>query len=144
MNIPDCRVDDLYNQDFLDEKDSAFIAGFDACLESIKNLIECNLEVYAEDLSEAPDGSSPDEIRPTRPDLYQVLEENKLLLSLIIVGWAECSRDSMITELIESMDDDEYLKNRERAIKENKHKEYYDSRQYETTGEKQFHEIVRS
>lgn len=140
--FPDCRNDDFYNVDFLNNDDKEFIKGMDYALEAVKNLIDNNLETYEAELNEVlEDGYEPeeDEIFSKRQDLYEVLEENKEIISNIIEHWHESERDMMITSMIDNMDDDEYKKNREEAINKHITDKYYDSRKFACTGKKVFH-----
>lgn len=127
--FPDCRVDDFYNEDFLNEKDKEFINGMDYITEEIQNLFLSNLAVYMEDLN-------------YKQDLYKILEENKELLANIVNDWVEKERDVVITSMIDNMDESEYKVLRKKALEDNrtkeKPKEYYDSRKYACTGKKVF------
>lgn len=145
--IPDCRNDEHYNEDFLDRQDKEFIKGFDFCLEQIKNLIENNLDVYETELSDVWDddlGEQPqDEVFATTDELYTIVDENKILLSLIVEHWAEMQRDELITSMIDGMDDDIYKAIRHRVMSELSDKEvadkYFDTRKFACTGKKVFH-----
>ncbi len=138
--IPDCRIDDVYNYDFLDPVSKICIDGFDFAAEEIVSLFQNNLDVYKQELTETlEEGDTPDEddVYAARSDLYDILSENSKLLSHIILHWLEMSRDALITTAIDDMDETEYNINREQAFKENKDKEYFDSRHWCCTGEKQ-------
>lgn len=131
--IPDCRVDENYNADFLNEKDSEFISGYDYALTQILNLIQNNLEVYQNELTEISpykDGCPEDEIYASRRDLFDIVEENKGLISNIISDWHERERDTIITSFIENMSEEEYENCKKTALEKNKGKEYYDSRSF--------------
>ena len=121
--IHDARNDEYYNEAFLDEKNSNKIKGFDYCVEQIQNLLENNLECFQEELTETlaegkicPD----DEVFSTREDLYEILYENRELISCIVTAWAELERDELITTMIEDMPQDIYEELRKKAIKENR------------------------
>lgn len=145
--FPDCRSDDAYNEDFLNKMDKEFIAGFDCCLEQIKNLIENNLEVYESELDYVPEDESEknkDEVYSNREDLFEIVRDNAEIISCCIEDWAESERDQIITSLIENMDEKELIENRKKVFEENKKaenpKEYYNTRKYAITGKKVFTE----
>ena len=154
--FPDCRYDGSYNVDFLDEKDSEFVKGFDYALETIINLFSANLDVFQNELTETlaeGETCAEDEILSTKSDLYdsiieyyisiwlhwssRIISENNILLSCIIEQWHEMERDMLVTSMIDNMDDETYNLNRKIAIAKHKGK-YYDSRKFAITGEKEF------
>ena len=49
MYIPDCRTDEYYNVDKLNEHDKAEIAGYDWCAEEVVDSFFDNLDVYFDD-----------------------------------------------------------------------------------------------
>ncbi len=140
----DARTDDAYNEDFLNRIDSAYLAGFDYALEIIKNLMEGNLEVYEDELTDTGEGRVPDEdeVFATREDLYQIIRDNSELISAIISHWHESERDMLVSSMIDGMDENEYKAIRNKVLRENEKKkepkEYFDSRKYALTGEKVF------
>ena len=140
----DARTDDAYNEDFLNRIDSAYLAGFDYALEIIKNLMEGNLEVYEDELTDTGEGRVPDEdeVFATREDLYQIIRDNSELISIIISHWHESERDMLVSSMIDGMDENEYKAIRNKVLRENEKKkepkEYFDSRKYALTGEKVF------
>jgi len=144
--FPDCRNDDSYNEDFLDKQDKEFVRGFDYCLEQIKNLFENNLDVYASELSEVWDeslGEQPeDEIFATRSDFGEIIEANRMLISLIVEHWCEMDRDELITSMIDNMDEDVYEAIKHRVLSETSEKigitKYFDTRKFAYTGKKVF------
>lgn len=138
--FPDCRYDGSYNVDFLDEKDSEFVKGFDYALETIINLFSANLDVFQNELTETlaeGETCAEDEVFSTRSDLYDIISENNILLGCIIEQWHEMERDMLVTSMIDNMDDEIYNLNRKNAIAKNNGK-YYDSRKFAITGEKEF------
>lgn len=137
--FPDCRVDDVYNYDFLDPVSKTHIDGFDEAATEIASLFQDNLDVYEDILNETlekEETPDEDEVYSTRDDLYDILSENSELLTLIVLDWLETHRDELITAFIDEMDGNEYNDNRERALEKNKDKEYFDSRHWRCTGEK--------
>ena len=145
--FPDCRNDDVYNEDFLSHKDKEFIAGFDYCLEQIKNLIENNLDTYEDELTDTAEDLGEfvpeDEVFSTRDDLFEIIEENRELLSTIISHWTEMDRDELIVSMLENMDEAEFNKNRNHILTLNDaktgddKKEYYNTLKYACTGVKE-------
>jgi hypothetical protein len=136
--FPDCRHDDCYNEDFLNNEDKAFIKGMDYAVEQIKTLLTGNLDTYEDELTETlPEGETAgdDEVYASRDDLYEILEENSELLATIVQNWSETERNEMITAMLDDYDDDEYQQLREAGKQPDK--EYYDTRKYMTTGVKQ-------
>ena len=86
--IPDCRTDENYNQKYLNEKDSDFLAGYDWAVKEIMNMFN-NLEFY--------------------PKLLGILEgTNRDVAMCAVEDWAEAQRDELITSMIDGMDDAEY------------------------------------
>lgn len=108
MIIPNCREDEAYNYDFLDDVSKIEISGFDYAIEQIVNLFENNLDVYEGRLEV-----------DTEIDVDKFLDKAKDELSKMIKDWAEMGRNELIVSMIESMNDDEYKANKEKALKEN-------------------------
>lgn len=119
--IPDCRTDENYNEDFLNETDSEFVKGFDWAIEQMKNLFEGNLDVYEEELNYVPDEgeAEEDEVYSKREDLFEIVSDNAGFLANMIDDWMEMERDELITSIIDHMDEDEYEKLKAAAIKKN-------------------------
>lgn len=95
--IPDCRTDEYYNQKYLVGGNADFVKGYDCAVEEILNLFN-NLDCY--------------------PDLMQLLDDKVALIKdnkadtvmSCIEDWAEMQRDTMITAMIDGMDEDEYAR----------------------------------
>lgn len=129
----DTRNDDFYNQDFLDEMDKQFVAGYDCAVEELITLFEGNLDVYEGDCDTPTGGTLFDLIERNK-------ENNKFLIEMIHDG-AEMQRDTLITSMIDGMDEETFKKLRAEALEKNKgKKEYYDTLHYAFRGEKVFRE----
>lgn len=132
MLIPDCRVDETYNEDFLSNTDKNFIAGFDYALECITNIFS-NLDVYESELSDTDTKRErkEDELPPSSTkELKDILENNAELLTGIMSHWHEMERDEIITSMIDSMDEKDYNELKAKAIAEHPDKKYVDSRSF--------------
>ena len=100
--IPDCRTDENYNEKYLVGENKAFIMGFDHAVETVINLLY-NLDVY--------------------PDLEELLDDKKAIMVDGKVGivresidhWCEMERDTVITGLLDGMDEEEYRKVKEQV-----------------------------
>ena len=98
--IPDCRKDENYNENYLNDDCTKFLAGYDYAVDQIANIFN-NLEVY--------------------PDLEELLEDNKAIIKEnkadiaqeSMSEWMEGHRDELIVSMIDGMDEEEY-----EAIKE--------------------------
>lgn len=122
MIFPDCKNDDVYNEDFLNTKDLEFVRGCDYAFDKISNLFENNLDVYASCIGKMS---------------CEILEQHKGEISCIIKHWFEQERNQMITTMIDSMNDDEYVELRTVALEKNIEKEYFDTRKFFATGSKE-------
>lgn len=99
--FPDCRTDDNYNTEYLEDADKEFIKGFDFAVEQVLNLIDNNADVY--------------------PEFEELLDKDRCIINVdkvaivheAIENWLEGERNMMITSMIDHMDEDEY-----NAIKE--------------------------
>lgn len=134
MIFPSCREDKDYNEGYVSKIDAEWLKGFDYALECIQNLIENNLDNFEDELTEvAEEGIEvpKDEVYSTREDLYEILDENKELLSSIIAHWHERERDEMITSMIDHMDDEEYEKNKADFLANNPDVKLYDTRSFD-------------
>lgn len=126
MILPDCRNDDIYNEEFLIHDDKKVLAGMDCAFEQIKNLFN-NLDVYGKELAEAY----------TPYNLWKALEDNSELILKIMADWYESERNETITAMIDNMDEDVYRDNRTRTMNYHTDKEFYDTRKYKITGKKE-------
>lgn len=126
MMLPDCRNDDVYNEEFLVHDDKKVLAGMDYAFEQIENLFN-NLDVYGEELSEAD----------TPYNLQKVLEDNSEVIMKIMTEWYESERNEVITAMIDNMEEDVYRDNRTRTMNFHTDKEFYDTRKYMIIGKKE-------
>lgn len=130
--FPDCRNDESYNEDFLNEQDKRFIEGFDFAIEVISNLFKDNLSVFEEELTNV---SENDEMRVTRRDFYDILVQNNKVVDEVLQTWSEMERDEIITSMLDSMSEAEYQENKEKALEENAKREtpkqYFDTRSFD-------------
>ena len=131
--IPNCRVDEAYNEKILNEEDSQYMYGYDICVdESVDNFFN-NLKNWEADIKEAmygEDSEAPLDIDYEtvwnddmyysdyqEEDLQKMGSVTRLLLLLKerMLEWAECNRNEIITGLIENMDDAEYEELKEKV-----------------------------
>lgn len=85
--IPDCRTDENYNYENLNQRDRDFVDGFDDCAErAVASAFE-NLDNF-----EDPDGL---DVRPS--DIRKVLEAFQPFL----MRWIETTRNELITSMID-------------------------------------------
>ena len=152
MLFPDCRVDDTYNEDFLNGKDHEFVRGFDWCTEMAVDNFFDNLQASLKD-----DGHLMHVLNEKLPEEYQdeetveltfgerienrKIETYKDLLRSNLLEWVEQERDELITSMIDSMDEKEFRALRNKVLKDNEKsdnpKEYFDSRKVRFTGKKE-------
>ena len=97
--IPDTRTDETYNQKYLNEKDREFIRGFDFAVDDVlesffMNVGDCDLDVEGEDIDLA-------KIFTNHPEITEKLKTT-------MQEWIEGERDTMITSMIDHMEDTEY------------------------------------
>lgn len=124
MMFPDCRQDEYYNYDFLNDIGKSMIDGFDGCAQSIGNALD-NMDDFNDDELDV----KPSDIEAVAGALREWL-----------AAWLESERDELITGLIDDMDDDEFSRLRAAAIAENGREKYFDTRHYACTGVKVFHD----
>ena len=130
MTFPDCRIDENYNEDFLNNTDKKFIEGFDYALECITNVFN-NLDVYENELANTKKGVGNFSPSSTK-NLKDILESNTELLTEIINQWHEVERDEIITSMIDNMDEKDYNELKAKAIAEHPDKKYVDSRSFKS------------
>lgn len=158
MMFPDCRNDDFYNEDFLTEKDREFIYGHDWCTEEVVDHFFDNLDIYIDEKDEEDplkvlfkelpeDEKETEEVEWTFGDREPETREIRTygdLLRYYLLHYIEINRDELITSIIDGMDEEEFNKIRKKVLERNKTKEnpkeYYDTRKYMTTGQKEFRE----
>lgn len=126
--IPDGRNDYFYSQDFLDKGHKKILKGYDYAIEDMKSWWD-NMFVDI-DFRHKPNGKiSKDEreVRDIRKDMLATME---------------AFRNEMVTAFIESMDLEDYKKNREAVLKANaakpekERKPYYHSTRFCYSGNK--------
>lgn len=124
MMFPDCRQDEYYNYDFLNDIGKSIIDGFDGCAQSICIAFD-NMDDF-----------NGDELNVKPSDIEAVAGALREWLA----AWLESERDELITGLIDDMDDDEFSRLRAAAIAANGREKYFDTRHYACTGVKVFHD----
>lgn len=125
--IPDCRRDEYYNQKYLREKDAEFVRGFDWCCENAVDVFFDNMEDFfgidsylMHILKEEIPEQDHEEYEWTNSFDERIVEKRtvKTYLDAIrahLIDWVEMHRDELITSMIDSMDDDEYNKIKEKV-----------------------------
>lgn len=151
--IPDCRVDDQYNQDFLPQNEQYDMRGYDWCVEAAVDSFFDNLDIRLKDNpllkcflnTELPEGDKAEyEFNGTMcaDSGIRTIETYGDLLRYYMLDHMEAERNELIMSIIEGLDACDRTKYREEALKENEHsdnpKEYYDSVHFAKTGEKRF------
>lgn len=127
--IPDCRTDEAYNENYLNEEDSETVVGYDLCVDAIQNFF-ANIVNWEDDIAHALGLSAEDSINIDEEmlggdvniddfdesEISEMGVANAILLTLktMLLDWAEGNRDEMITSMIEGMKNSEYeeLKNK--------------------------------
>ena len=151
MLFPDCRNDNYYNEDFLNNTDREFVGGYDWAVDTIDNLFE-NLGMLTGEsdtverfLKKSLPASLTDSYTMdlTYPSKHQEEREVKTYgdyIRMKLLEWLEIQRNELITSMIDSMNDAVYNTSRDDALKKNEEaedkKEYYDTRHFMVTGEK--------
>lgn len=113
MFIPDCRTDEYYNVDKLNEKDKAEIAGYDWCAEEVVDNFFDNLDVYFDDdsvLMEALTKEVPASLQTEyeMEDSFNGQKETRVvktyadLLRMSILDHIERNRDEVIVSMIDN------------------------------------------
>lgn len=95
-NFPDARTDDFYNEDYLNDEDKEWVAGFDYAVEQVINLFENNADID-DDLDEL-----------LNPNSCVINVDKKEIVIKAIRSWMESERNMMIASMIDHMDDDLY------------------------------------
>lgn len=129
MLIPDCRLDDYYNYEFLNADDMTFVNGFDWCVDNAVELAFSNIEDIMPDIIKKFD------VRPSDAEKAVSYIKNWLL------HYIESQRDDLITGLVDGMGDEDYQKNRKDFISNypDKFKRFFDTIKFACTGEKVCH-----
>lgn len=113
MYIPDCRVDECYNVNNLNEHDKAEIAGYDWCAEEVVDNFFDNLDVYFDDdsvLMETLNKELPKSLQTEYEweDSFDGQKENRVvktyadLLRMNLLDYIEMNRDEVIVSMIDN------------------------------------------
>lgn len=144
MIFPECRHDEYYNSDFLEERDYEFVRGFDWATEAVDTLFE-NSDDNLTDGSDYIEKFLNEKLPESMQDEYDMdfaFQEQKTehrdvktygdLLHMKILEWLEKERNELIVSMIENMNEDIYNAIRNKVLQENTQadqpKEYYDTR----------------
>ena len=145
MILPDCRRDESYNQDFLNERDKEFLAGFDwatemACDNFFDNRYDdTNSDENSDYLDRTLTKEVPDYMQEEyiMEHSFENMQDEKRKVKTYadyvrfeILKWIEEQRNELITSMIDGMNEDEYKTLREKALKEHPNKKYCDTRSY--------------
>ena len=145
MLFPDCRNDEYYNQRFLDGVDKNLVRGYDFGSETVDNFFDNPEFINDDNVMQFFDKELPedmfDEYETCFADADGHIEKRKVktygdYIRMRLLVWLEMQRDEFITALIDTMDDDLYDAIRNKFMKENPDKEFYDTRKFMTTCEK--------
>lgn len=99
--IPDCRTDNNYNEKYLNEKDREYLEGFDWCVKTVLESFTDNMNIYKDEF----------DINGVALNLAWFLENNQEVaekLKECMVHFSEMERNTLITAMIEGMDEEEY------------------------------------
>lgn len=156
MLFPDCRHDDIYNADFLDDENAELLSGYDRAVSEIDNFFD-NLDVMPDDTGAVLRTFFRSELPETEKDKYKCHDDFNDMelerevgtygdyLRYKLLSWAEMERNAMITSMIDSMDEEALEKNRRVVLDSNSKrenpKEYYNTRKYMCRGVKELSEI---
>ena len=114
MQFPDCRTDDYYNQKYLNDYDKEFIKGFDFVADDLISALFSNIEILDLDV----DGEDF--------DIGRILENHPKIAERFqseIKDFFERERDTMITSMIDHMNEKEYEKIKETVDRESYEKD---------------------
>lgn len=119
--IPDCRTDENYNEKYLNEKDSDFLAGFDWALEeAVDNFFDNNYLKGLDDdsyIGHLLTEELPESLREVYTAEYRFREKKEVekevrtvadYVRMQILDWCEANRNELITSMIDNMSDKEY------------------------------------
>ena len=164
MDMPNCRKDDYYNQDFIEKEDADFLDGFDWCVEmAVDNFFDNGMygildeesylgKILSEELPEDMQETYVMEYAFPKADPKKP-EERKCrtyadFIKLHMLAWIEMERNELITSMVDNTDDETYKMLRNQKLKDNeklwgtdKYKVYYDTRKFKYTGEKECGEL---
>lgn len=112
--IPDCRTDEEYNLEKLNESDKKFVRGYDWCAEEVVDNFFNNIDVYFEHdsyLMHMLNQEIPEKKHEKYEMVYSFQEEKKEdreirtyldLLRARILDWIEAERDELITSMVDA------------------------------------------
>ena len=107
--IPDCRSDEFYNYDKLNEKDKSEIDGYDYAVEEVIDCLFDNPEFFEDDVIERFFAQKWDfGIAYEMTSTFRKETENRKVetygdyVRYKILEWAEMHRDEIITSFIDS------------------------------------------
>ncbi len=135
--FPGCRNDKYYNEDFLNETDKEYLRGFDYAIECVMDNFFDNLDVHLD--SNVREGLEKELMKDQKheysfisdvsPDTEVVrqVETHADAIRESMLEAAEMERDELITSMIDNMNNEEYEKLREVALKEHPDKDYRDT-----------------
>ena len=125
MYVPNTRVDDIYNQDFLSEKDSYALIGYDMAVNAADTFFD---NIFPDDLF----------------DMEEEYEKHKEIFVKLrktfrngVLRWLESERNMFVMSVIENTPSKEYKEIRKSVLEKNKDKEYYNYEKYECKGKKE-------
>ena len=144
MQLPDCRNDAYYNEDFLDETGKLRVSGYDFCTEAAVDSFFDNMDIYFERdsyighiLNEKVPESMREEYEvetASGEDKTRKIRTYGDYLRSCILDYIATNRDELITSLIDDMDEDLYKEIRRKVLEDNKisanPKVYYDTRSF--------------
>lgn len=126
--IPDCRTDENYNEKYLNEKDKEFLLGFDWAIESaVDNFFDNNFCMPDYDdsyISHVLTHDVPDFMKEKYTMEYTFGdrdEENREVktyadwIRMKILEWIEIKRNTLITSMLDNMDEEEYKRIKEKV-----------------------------
>lgn len=142
MLMPDCRKDDTYNEDFLNEKDKEFLRGFDWAVEmAVDMFFQGDMGGLKDEdlyLGHVLCEKIPDEIRKEytmdftfgdKESEDRTTEDYGDMIQLELFSAIESERNGLIVSMIDNMDKRVYEAIRESALEKNKGK-YHDTRSF--------------
>lgn len=111
--IPDCRTDTVYNEKYLNEKDKEYLEGFDWCVKTVLESFVDNINIYRDEF----------DIKGASLNLEWFLQNNKEVAEKLrecMVHFSEMERNTLITAMIEWMDEEEYKEIKARVDEDKK------------------------
>ncbi len=116
---PDSKEPNPYYEGYLDDRDAEFIKGYDWCIEEEVTGFFDGIDIYDSDID--PEDFDVDKLDYNFIDAEDVSDEeiknasreSRILrwMKDSILMHIECSRDEIITSMLDNMDEEEYEKN---------------------------------